>query len=47
MKKDKLICKRIKMELQELFGLLSIRELISNQLLAKKYESIHNQMIRV
>ena len=38
--------KKIKTELQELLGVLTVRELALNQKLARNYEIVHQQMMR-
>lgn len=38
--------KRIRTELQELLGMISVSELVVNQKLARNYEIVHQQMLR-
>lgn len=37
---------RLKKEIQELLGLLSVRELVVNQVMARRYELAHQQLIK-
>ncbi len=39
--------KRIRLEIQELFGMLSIKELTTNFRLTTNYQALHQQMIRI
>lgn len=39
--------KRIRLEIQELFGMLSIKELTTNFRLTTNYQVLHQQMIRI
>ncbi|TDP52822.1 hypothetical protein C8D79_2589 [Bacteriovorax stolpii] len=39
--------KRIRLEIQELFGMLSIKELTTNLRLTTNYQVLHQQMIRI
>ncbi|MBY0415680.1 MAG: hypothetical protein K2Q18_16015 [Bdellovibrionales bacterium] len=39
--------KRIKLELQELVGILSLEELITNRRFTRRYEELHVSLARV
>ncbi|MDO9182126.1 MAG: hypothetical protein Q7U04_06945 [Bacteriovorax sp.] len=39
--------KRIKLELQELVGILSLEELITNRRFTRRYEELHFSLARV
>ncbi|WP_185903040.1 hypothetical protein [Bacteriovorax stolpii] len=46
MKEAKKHFQRLKMELQELIGMLSVRELIVNHKMTSHYEVVHQQLLR-
>ena len=46
MKKTKKYFRRLKIEIQELMGMLSIRELVSNRDMTRQYELVHQQLLR-
>lgn len=38
--------RRIKLELQELIGMISLEELITNRRFTQRYQELHNEFLR-
>lgn len=38
--------KRIKTELQELLGVISVKEIVTNEKLTRNYEVVHQKMLK-
>lgn len=38
--------KRIKTELQELIGVISVKEIVTNEKLTRNYEIVHKKMLK-
>lgn len=38
--------KRIKSELQELIGVISVKEIVTNEKLTRNYEIVHQKMLK-